>query len=77
MISLISDRIGIEYARFIHIRFAEIDSKIVCVVDVDRSLEPAYLDGRKGKEFHIRMGNTTRLLDAEETVNYIQTNWED
>lgn len=77
MASLVSDRIGAEYARFIHIRFAEVERKMVCVVDVDRSLEPAYLDGRKGKEFHIRMGNTTRLLDAEETVNYIQTNWED
>jgi hypothetical protein len=74
--SLISDRIGAELGHFIDIRYETVDDKTVCVVDVDRSLEPAYLKGRRGREFYIRMGNTTRLLDVEETVSYVQTNWE-
>jgi predicted HTH transcriptional regulator len=74
--SLISDRIGPEYARFIKTRFESISGKTVCVIDTDRSPEPAFLKGRRGQEFHVRLGNTTRLLDAEETVDYVQTNWE-
>ncbi|MFW6116820.1 MAG: GmrSD restriction endonuclease domain-containing protein [bacterium] len=74
--SLISDRIGPELSHFIDIRHETVDGKTVCVVDVDRPLEPAFLEGRRGREFYVRMGNTTRLLDAEETVSYVQTNWE-
>lgn len=74
--SLISDRIGVELGHFIDIRHETIDDETVCVVDVDRSLEPAFLEGRRGREFYIRVGNTTRLLDAEETVDYVQMNWE-
>ena len=29
-----------------------------------------------GKESYVRLGNTTRVLDSEETVRYVQTNWE-
>jgi hypothetical protein len=74
--SLISDRIGAQHSHFMAIRHEPIDGKTVCVVDVDRSFEPAYLKGRRGAEFHVRVGNTTRLLDAEETVDYVQMNWE-
>lgn len=38
--SLISDRIGPEYAHFIRIRFGAIDGQSVCVVDTDKALEP-------------------------------------
>ncbi len=27
------------------------------------------------EEFHIRVGNTTRGLDSQEIVNFIQSNW--
>jgi uncharacterized protein YaaQ len=74
--SLVSDKIGAEHSHFIDIRHEHVDGSTVCVVDVDRSLEPAYLRGRRGAEFHVRVGNTTRLLDAEETVDYVQMNWE-
>jgi hypothetical protein len=74
--SLVSDRIGAQHSHFMAIRHEPIDGKMVCVVDVDRSFEPAYLKGRRGAEFHVRVGNTTRLLDAEETVDYVQMNWE-
>ena len=40
------------------------------------SPEPAFLKNAKGKEFYVRTGNTSRTLDAEESVSYIQMNWE-
>jgi len=75
-IERINDNIGAAYSIFIKIRYETIDDKKVCVVDTDKASEPAFQNGPRGKEFHVRMGNTTRILDSEETVSYIQRNWE-
>jgi len=45
------------------------------VLDIDRTLLPAFLTLDNQKEFFIRMSNTTRSLDPEETVKYINQNW--
>lgn len=74
--SLVSEYIGPEYSALIKIRFDTLDGKTVCVVETDKAQEPAFLKGMQGKEFHIRVGTTTRMLDAEETFNYIQMHWE-
>jgi len=74
--NLTAARIGVEFARFIHIRFEEIDDRRVCAVDVGPAPLPVFTDGPRGKEFYARHGNTTRALDPEEMHNYIQTNWQ-
>ena len=51
------------------------ENKQICVLDVKRSSEPIYLNGPKGKEFYVRVGNTTRPLDPQQTVNFINMNW--
>jgi len=76
LMSLVRDRIGAEFAPFLKTRFEEIDRQTVCVVDVDRAPEPAFMEGPRGKEFYTRLGNTTRTLDPEETMRYVQMNWE-
>jgi len=73
--SPIADYIGPEYARFVKLRTEGVDGKQVCVVDVDKAPEPAFIKGSKGMEFYIRLGNTTRALDPEETVRYIDASW--
>ncbi len=73
--SLIFEQIGAQHSPSIDIRIEDIGDRQICVVEVVRGSEPAFLKGTRGKEFHIRMGNTTRILDAEETVDYIQSNW--
>lgn len=76
LMSLVRDRIGAEFAPFIKVRFEEIEGQTVCVVDVDKAPEPAFMDGPHGKEFYVRLGNTTRALNPEEAVRYVQMNWE-
>lgn len=73
--TLIADHLGAEFAGLVKIRIENGNGQEVCVVDVDRSMSPVYfaMDGKK--EFFIRMGNTTRSLDTEETVKYISQNW--
>jgi hypothetical protein len=36
---------------------------------------PVFLTDSDGKEFHVRAGNTTRLLDVEEATSYIAHHW--
>ena len=42
------------------------------MVDVDKSSEPAFMSSPKGREFYVRIENTTRSLDPEETLGYIE-----
>ena len=74
--SMIKDHIGIEFARSIKFKFDDLGGKTVCLVEVEKATEPAFVKGSKDKEFFVRLGNTTRPLDREETVKYIKTNWE-
>ncbi len=72
---LIVKDIGVEYAALIKARFAEIEGKQVCAVDVDKAPEPVFVNTKRGKIFYVRFNNTTRKLDIDELHRYIQTNW--
>lgn len=74
--SLIMDYIGAGVLPLCRIRLEEIEAKLICVVEIDRSLEPVYVKGEKGAEFYVRSGSTTRSLDPEQTMNYIANNWD-
>jgi predicted HTH transcriptional regulator len=57
-------------------RFETVGDKVVSLVDVEAASKPVYATGEKGKAaFYVRAGNTTRLLDTKETVEYIQDRW--
>lgn len=73
--TLISEAIGAGYSSLIQIRVETTSEKQVCIVDVERSMVPAYLSTDGKKEFYIRMGNTSISLDPEAAVNYISQNW--
>jgi len=77
--NFISDRIGTAFAPLIKIRFEKVEDKEICAIDVKRAAEPVFLDAQEEKQrvkkFYIRQGNTTRLLDVEETHHYIRLNW--
>lgn len=73
--SLITDYLGASVAPYYKIRFQEIQSNQVCILDVERTPEPIFAKTEKGREFFVRVGNTTRALDAEETHRYVEMNW--
>ena len=73
---LISDFIGTSVSPLYRVRFENVNKKKVCVVDVDRSSEPVFVKTEKGKQFFVRVGNTTRALDHEEMLRYTETNWD-
>ena len=75
LVSLIGTSMGTTTAPNFRVRFEEIGDKSVCVVDVERSPEPVFMKSNKGKVFYIRVGNTSRALDHEETLKYVEANW--
>ena len=75
LMSLIKESMGATIAPNLRVRFEAVDDKSVCVVDVERSAEPVFMRSDKGKAFYIRMGNTSRALDHEETLKYVEANW--
>lgn len=74
--TLVYDRIGGQFAPYVKVRFEEINGSVVCVVAVDKASEPAFTDTPKGRDFYVRMGNTTRTLDPQEMLSYVNTNWD-
>jgi hypothetical protein len=52
-------------------RFEPVDGKLVCVVEVDAVNDGVFVKGEKGKEFYIRVGNTTKSLDPADTHAYL------
>jgi len=74
LVNLIVKNIGVEFSSSAKIRFETVENSNVCIVDVDPAVKPAYLKTGKGTQFYIRAGNTSRSLDPEETMSYIQSN---
>jgi hypothetical protein len=76
LINLLIEHIGPEFGPLVKPRFENLEGHLICVVEVSPGGGPAYLSGPKGKEFYIRAGNTSRSLDAEETVAYRDMHWQ-
>ena len=71
--TLIFEHIGAAVTPNVRQRFETVDDRIVCVVDVERSAEPVFTKTEKGREFFVRVGNTTRPLDTEDAMRYIES----
>ena len=74
--NVVNDYIGAEFSPFIQSRFETVHSSVLCIIDVDKAPHPAFLDSPRGIEFFVRVGNTSRSLDPEASVRFIQMNWE-
>jgi len=73
--NIIADHLTKAIAPFYKIRFEQVEGKMICVIAVDKALDPVFLKDERGKSFYVRIGSTTRALDPEEIMNYIQNNW--
>jgi hypothetical protein len=71
--TIMFQQLGAGAVPYIRQRFEAVNGNRVCVIEVDRSPEPVFVKSEKGREFFIRVGNTTRALDAEETMKYVES----
>ena len=72
--SLVADKIGPQYTPHVVAKIDGVGGKPICIVDTSKSTEPAFVSGSRGSEFYVRIGNTTRALDAEQTIAYLDHN---
>ena len=78
LVNLIVDEIGPGLSHYYRARFEDVAGNLVCVVEVDpvRGKDGVFVKAEnpnKGKEFFVRIGNTTRSLDPEQTHAYLES----
>ena len=58
-------------------RFESVTGQDVCIVQTPASRSPVFLTQPKQRssEFVVRVGNSTRQLDARDTVAYASAHW--
>jgi predicted HTH transcriptional regulator len=71
LVNIISDEIGPAFSHYYKVRFDPVEGKLVCVVEMDAVSEGVFVKGEKGKEFYVRVGNTTKSLDPADTHAYL------
>lgn len=70
---IISTQLGHEACFSNHISFYVINEKDICVIDIEPSKEPVYVNDGTITTFYVRTGNATYPLTVKETVNYLKT----
>lgn len=74
--NLVKTMLGVKFANYIHVRFDYYNDNEACLVSVDPSHKPAYIQNSEGKEeFFVRMGNSTQPFSMSEAEEYIKTRW--
>jgi CheY-like chemotaxis protein len=72
---IIKTYLGLEYVPYIYPQFQIAEDKYVCVIKIQESPKPVFLNKGKSNEFWVRMGNSTRKLDVREATHYILEKW--
>lgn len=73
--NLASTYLGSDCGKYIDVDIENVEDKNVAVVRVSSSDHPIFIKSGEQKEFYIRTGNTSRLLNSEEVYKYIQGHW--
>ncbi len=70
---IISKQLGHKACFSNHVSFYNLNEKEVCVVDIEPSKEPVYVNDGTSTTFYVRTGNATYPLTVKETVDYLKT----
>ena len=72
---LVRDLGGAASAAFLTVNFHEVDGQDICQVTVEPSDHAIYVEHQKKAIFYLRVGNGTRELPVNETVQYVGHRW--
>lgn len=73
--NLFNSMIGPEFRQFVSLSFNNINSKVICLANIEPSHKPVYLKSENGENFYIRTGNVTSPLKMSEVATYISSWW--
>ena len=69
---IISTQLGHEACFSNHISFYSLNEKEVCVIDIEPSKKPIYVNYTGATTFYVRTGNATYPLTVKEAVDYLE-----
>lgn len=75
LMGAVKKRLGGDLSPLVHAAFVSLKEKDVCRVVIEPSHRPVYVEEGGAASFYLRMGNTTRRLDAREAVDYVSRRW--
>jgi hypothetical protein len=76
--TLLGERLGRSVTSDIGVTFADVNGRDVCRVDVAPAERPVFVGatgGGRRADFHLRVGNATRLLLTDEVLDYQARRW--
>ncbi len=73
---LIKNNIGLEFTKYVNVRFEKIDNKEICAVSIKHPHKPSYLKNADGnEEFFVRVGNSSQPFKMSQAEEYIKGKW--
>ena len=75
IMTAVSTRMGTDVCPDMQVVFHAAEGDDVCRVIVNPSPRPVYLSHGKETEFYVRAGTSTRQLNVQEAIEYIQSRW--
>ena len=75
--TVLSSYLGADIAASVRVHLTKVgpDGKDVALLECPAYGKPIFLVDGGAKEFHVRAGNTTRLMDVQEAAGYIAQHW--
>jgi hypothetical protein len=77
LVQVLDNYLGGDLAAGVKIHLGKVgpERRDIAVVECPSQGRPVYVRNGASTEFHVRAGNTTRLLDVEESHRYIRDHW--
>ncbi|PKN61694.1 MAG: ATP-binding protein [Deltaproteobacteria bacterium HGW-Deltaproteobacteria-15] len=75
LMRIVKDRLGADVCPLVHVLFHTIDGKDVCLVVVEGSHRPVYLQHDHEPRYYLRIGNATAELNVKEALEHIRLRW--
>ncbi len=75
LVNLVSSSMGKDSCACLSVSFQPANGQEICVVRVNRSSRPVYIQDGQQTRFYVRTGNATQELGTRESVDYISQRW--
>jgi len=75
IMELVSTQLGKELCPYVHVTFHDINGQDVCLISVEASPKPVYIEEGNDARFYLRTGNATQPLNTKEAIEYMTTHW--
>jgi len=72
---IINEYLGKEFRQYIHETYEDFGDKQICLIEVESTAMPVYLNMQGRKEFFIRSGNSSQPLNVQEAIAYMKTHF--